>query len=446
VFDSLLFLYFFTLHADKLSLSIGGFSLRLNNLIAFALLTLFFSRYRSKLFRMDRAIFFALLFLMASITISFLLSPYKKRCFFFLGWYGITVVGYFLLPYLLIRYYDAKKVFTVYLASFLVVGTYAFIQLIFSLAGANDPFAQQLILGHIVRPNAFAYEPSFYALYMTPFVVMINFHFLLDPGRPFFLFKKVTIKEVLLVNFLFFVSTATSAFFAFAIFCLCLLFFFWNGRLPQFRARFLKFCLGFVALFFLFGLTFPFIMKQYFMKFFYKGFMAHYSFFERWVGIENAWKVFVEHRFFGIGLGAYPSYLFDAFLQGGAQFTFIHQKRLIVDAFNPIKLFEPMNVFTEALASLGLIGAFALCGLIFVFVRRAKRAAQIDPVLGYNLLVSVLVMVIVLQFNQGLFRTYVWVHLALAFALVEKIVRETTPLSAQAPPQEDKMQAQEQIA
>jgi len=357
LFDSLLFLYFFTLHADKLSVIMGGFSIRLNNLIALVLFALFISRYRFKLFRIDRTLFNSLLVLTASITLSFVLSPYKKRCFFFLGWYGLTMVIYFLFPYALMRYYDAKKVFTLYLASFLFVGVYGCLQLILSFGGILDPFADQFVSGKIVRPNAFAYEPSYYALYMTPFIVMINFHFLSNPDRPFFLFKKITIKTVLLVNFLFFVSTATSAFFAFGIFYLSLLFLLWNTRLPQFRSRFLKYSLGAVVLFLGIGLAFPFIMKQFFMKFFFYGFMSHHSFFERWIGIENAWKVFIEHPFFGVGLGGLPSYLFDAYLRGATQFTF--DSHYVANASRAIKHFEPTNVFTEVLASVGLVGLSA---------------------------------------------------------------------------------------
>jgi len=174
--------------------------------------------------------------------------------------------------------------------------------------------------------------------------------------------------------------------------------------------------------------------------------MSHHSFFERWIGIENAWKVFIEHPFFGVGLGGYPSYLFDAYLRGATQFTFIYQPQDIADAPYALKLFEPANVFTEVLASVGLVGVFAFCGLIFVFIRRAKQAIQKDPRLSYNLLLSVLVMVISLQFNQGLFRTYVWLHLALIFALVEKTVRETSPQSPQGLRKADEIQVQEGFA
>lgn len=422
MFDSLLFLYFVTLHADQLSVPIGGFSIRLNNLIALTIFILFFVRLRHKLFRIDKTLCIALLILTASLSISFLLSPYKSRCLFFLAWYSFVTFTYFLLPYFLMRYYNSKKVFSLYLASFLVVGAYALLQLIFSLVGFNDPFAKQFIIGAISRPNALSYEPSFYALYMTPFVVMINFHYLLDPNRPFFLFSKIDLKWVILVNFLFFISTATSALFAFGIMCLALTFYMWNHRLENFATRFIKYLFALTALFALAGLAFPFLMRQFFLKFFFEGFMDHHSFFERWVGIENAWRIFCERPYFGVGLGGYPNRLFDAYLSESSGFTFIQSSILVADAPNPLKCFEAMNVLTETLASVGLVGGLAFCVFVFVILWRAKKAAIVDPTRGYTLFLSVLVMIIALQFNQGLFRTYVWVHLSLSFALAQTIL------------------------
>lgn len=439
MFDSLLFLYFFTLHADQLNITLGGFSLRLNNLLALTLLFLFVSRYQEKLWRIDRKLFIAFLMLTASITISFFLSPYKKRCCFFLGWYGFTVLMYFLLPYLLIRYYDYKKVISLYLVSFFCVGLYALFQLLISLVGLKEPFASQFVSGAIVRPNAFAYEPSFYALYMTPFIVMVNYHFLADREQPFFMFGKLTYPKILFIDFLYFVSTSTSTFFAFAIFCMSLVFF------AQVRRHLLKFCIAFTCLFFLLGIASPFIMRTFFLKFFFSGFMSHHSFYERWTGIENAWKIFQSHPYFGIGLGAYPPYLYDAFLTGNAYLN-LRDTLVFSEALKPLKYFEPTNVFTEILASVGMIGALSFIGVLFVFIARVKQAIKIDRTMGCSLLLSVIVMIIVLQINQGVFRTYVWAHLAFAFALVEKIVHDTTPLFVQDPSQEGETLAQEQLA
>ncbi|MCH9627872.1 MAG: hypothetical protein S4CHLAM2_15190 [Chlamydiales bacterium] len=423
MFDILLFLYFFTLHADQLNITLSGFSLRLNNLIALALFILFVARRRSQLLRIDRTLVISFLVLSVSLTLSFLLSPYKGRCFFFLGWYGFTLLMYMLFPYLLIYYYDSKKVLSLYMLSFLVVGVYASLQLVLSLLGFQDPFGTQIISDEIVRPNAFAYEPSFYALYMTPFIVMVNYHFLANREKPFFVFGLLTYSKILCLNLLYFVSTSTSAFFAFVLFCTSLLF------IPRVRRQLWKYSLVFAVLFLCLGVASPFIMKKYFLKFFYSGLMEHGSFYERWIGIERAWKVFLQHPFFGVGFGGYPPYLFDAYLSGDAFLPVSINQMALTDALNPLKLVEAMNVCTEILASTGAVGALAFAVPVVLFIRRAKKAMYYDPILAQNLLLSVIVMVIVLQINQGILRTYVWVHFGLAFALVEKTVREAAPHS-----------------
>ncbi len=418
MFDFLLFLYFFTLHADRLSLNIGSFTIRFNNLIAFALLFLLVIRFRARLFKIDRAVLNALLLIACSILFSLLFSPYKRRCFFFFCWYGFTVLFYFLLPYFLIRHYDSRKVISLYLLSYLFVGIYAFLQLVFSLIGFADPFATQFVWGSIVRPNGFAYEPSFYALYMTPFIVMVNFHFLANREEPFYFFKKLTYPKILGLNFLYFVSTSTSTVIAFMIFCMALPFF------PQVRRHLLKYSMAFVICFVLLGLVSPFLLKTFFLKFFYHG-LSHASFMIRWAGIETGWKIFLANPWVGVGLGGYPSYLFEAYMRGNTELVSPFMEFAFAEASNPLKLFEPSNVLMEILASLGVIGVFAFLFMVWVFVQKARRAIRIDSVLGCNLLLSVIVMLIVLQFNQSVLRTYVWVHLALSFALLEKVIKKT---------------------
>lgn len=417
MFDSLLFLYFFTLHADQLHFSLASYHIRLNNLIALALFLVFFLRSRTDLFRIDKALFFTLLFLTVSVSLSCLVSPYKERCFFFFGWYGITLLGYFFLPYFLVLYREQARVFSLYLASFLAVGLLAFFQLLLSICGVHF-FGTQMIAGKLVRPDAFAYEPSYYALYMTPFVVLVNTHFLAERERPFYCLGKLSYPKILVVNFLYFLSTATSAFFAFLIFWVFVPFF------RQLRPRLFKFSLFFAFLFSLLALFTPYLMRKYFLKFFYVGFMSHGSFYERWLGIKTAWGVFLEHPFFGVGLGGYPPHLLEQALTRSTPFSNLD----FSNTGNPFKLLEPMNVGTEILASLGIIGTIAFLALIALFFLRIKQGYRVDSTMSLALLLSVIVMGVALQFNQGILRTYVWVHLALAFGYMQK-ARTSTAIS-----------------
>lgn len=413
----LLFLYFFTEHADQLSLSFAGFSFRLNNVIALFFLAFFLARLRKGLFAFDKKLVHALLVVTSSIALSLFFSPYKARCFVFFGWYGFTVCCYLLLPYLLVFHLPQEKLFKLYFFSFLCVGFYGTLQFFLPLAGIKDPFSSQEIFARWARPNAFAYEPSYYALYMTPFVILANGAFLIG---------KLKKRYFVLSNLFFIFSTSTSAFFAYLVFAICLPFF----RLVSLRQ--LAKCVGVFALSTTgLVLLFPQMARQYFLKFFYGDFQSHHSFFERWVGIVNCWKLFLAHPLLGVGLGGVPASLNEAWANGDARYNFEIQEKALTGS---LKLFEPSNVFMELLASLGLVGMLAVGFFLFVYLRSAQKALrrareEEKKWIGITLL-SMLVVVVVLQFNQGLLRTYIWTHFALSYAYFQTVGYSELKLSS----------------
>lgn len=401
----LVFLYFVTLHADQLALPVAAGTIRLNNIIALLLSVLFLLRHRLKFFQIEGKLALALVWLILSLVLSTLFSPFHERALLFLGWFGFTLCCYFLLPYFLIKFYDTRTVVALYFASFLCVGLYAFLQLVLSCFHVIDPFVRQWITSSIARPNALSYEPSFYALYLTPFIVLCNTHFLMTPGESFIYPKRLSFLKVCGINALYLISFSASAFFAYLIFFSCLLFGF------KFRKRVFWFCLGFALLILLFFVLFPELIQTFFLKFFIFGFMAHPSFYLRWWGIANGWTIFTENPFFGIGLGSFPPVLYSAYLNGNEKFRFF-ESQLKEMTLPPLKYFEPTNVLTEVLASLGVFGAAAFGYLLFLFFSRARQAVPWA--------LSLIVMLVLLQFNQGVLRTYIWVHLAICFALFDK--------------------------
>lgn len=416
-FQILLFLYFVTLHADILSITVSGFTVRFNNVVAFVLLCILFLRLRVNTLQIDKNVFTSLSLITISVIVSFVLSPYKPRCFVFLGWYCFTLWMYFLLPYFLIKFDEKQEAFSLYMLSFFVVGLFALLQFVCSFFyPMSHEGHNQFIFGNILRPAALCYEPSFYALYMTPFIVMVNYHFLMNRDEEFFLFKKITYKKILFFNFLYFFSTSTSTVFAFLLFFVFLLF----SR--QARKEGAKFLMIMALLFVFIGLISPFLIKTFFLKFFYSGFMAHHSFLERWNGIINVLNVFLSNPIFGVGLGGCPSYLCDKLLTGDNTFSLIQVADLgLSERYNILKILEPSNVFSEVLASLGLFGLFTFGFMIVSFLRKISRIRTKNKTFIYGLGLSVIVMLITLQINQGLLRSYIWVHLAMAFACLDKI-------------------------
>lgn len=428
LFDILLFLFFVTLHADQLNCILFNYTIRINNLFGLLLCLFLAIQNRFKLLHINRSLLLSLLFLFFSALLSAIYSPYQERCVIFGGWFVFTLLLYFLFPYFLMTMGKTERIFKIYLLSFICVGLYALMQFLFSIFHLRDPFAQQSFLGeNWLRPNALAYEPSYYALYMTPFVMLINFHYLFCRTTSFFQFEKLKLSHVLFINLLFLISTSTSAFISYFIFFLCLL-------LIQIRK--MKIILKYLAWFCLGSgmgcLIFPQIFLQFYFKFFRADFVFHHSFYERWFGIQNAWKIFLSRPFFGIGLGAIPSYLYEAWINEEGGFVFSPSMALVIEtALSPLKAFEPTNVLTEILASLGLVGFCAFAYFLSNWIKLAKATLQ-HP-LALNLLLSIAIQLIVLQFNQGVLRTYVWVHLGLTLGLLEKMSHETNQLCPLAP-------------
>lgn len=426
LFYGLLFLFFLTLHADQLSVLVFGYTVRLNNVLTLLLCLLLILRFRTRLFTLERKFAYALLAITTSVLLSACFSPYKLRSMTFLGWYGWTLVCYLLVPYFLIIFCDHKKVVSLYGLSFVVVGIYAFLQLLISLFGVSDPFAQQRILGMIVRPNAFAYEPSFYALYMTPFVILCNAHFITSPQEEFFFPKQLNFVKVLLINTLFLLSTSTSTLFAYGLFFVLAFLLF---KEKEMRKRSLKLISSFLVAGLSLFILAPFLIREFYLKFFFFGFLEHHSFYQRWIGIKNTWHIFLENLCVGVGLGGCPPYLYTAWQAGDQQYIFFDQ-HYDLSQINILKNFEPMNVFTEILASLGILGCLAFCFLTCVLLQKARQAFKQAPYYTLNLCVALFVMFCVLQFNQGILRTYIWTHLAITYALLEKAGQATFPLPA----------------
>lgn len=149
-------------------------------------------------------------------------------------------------------------------------------------------------------------------------------------------------------------------------------------------------------------------LKAHFINFFIGDFFPIGLFFDRFKGIVSAWEVFCQHPLFGAGLGGVGPYLWGQWFN---QETPIGSLCLA-----EIELFDPTNVLTEVLASLGVFGFLAIVSTWTVFFRwfmlclKDKTRTLEERKDIFALLISCIVMLICLQFNQGIFRCYVWVH------------------------------------
>jgi O-antigen ligase len=329
----------------------------------------------------------------------------------YIGIYLFNFIFYFLLPLNLFQVFDSAKILKTYSMAFCCIGLYAIFQIIFSLFGLFDPFALQRV-GALARGQAWTYEPSYYALYITAYVMFKNATALLKVNDKL-VWKDIA--KLLGVNCMLIASTSTGLIFSYPIFCAVT---FWLSLLKPLRAsltfvkwrivKFIAFCCAFCGML---SILFWDIVKWSFFKFFYFGFQNHGSFTIRWDGIVACWKIFLEYPFFGIGIGGVGPYYFIK----NAYYDTVPQ------TLTEVELYDPTNVFTEVLASLGLVGMIGLVMLAWAFYRAFRKVITSSAVSAEEkntsqaLFISLIVLLIVLQFNQGLFRPYIWIHAGVVY-------------------------------
>ncbi len=415
--DCLLFVYFITLSGELLHIELGLFKPRVNHVVSFFLFV--FVVKTQKKFRYDKDLLWPLLLLFCSIIASAVFGASVIRSLVYGIVYLLTVCFYFILPYNLFYFYNPRRLFKIYFLSFIVLGVYALLQVICSFQGVILPFVSQYAI-KIARGQGWNYEPSYYALLMTGFVMYYNAQALIHVDRPIRWIRCAWINLLLLA------STSTGIVFSYPVFVAL---YFCLGVMESTK-RYVKDvkkrALQIFCCFLLFmGVLFWSFPKQFtvtFYKFFALGITKHWSVQERWTGIENAFDVFTQHPILGVGIGGVGPYLYSRFDAGAVA---VH--------LQDVEKYDPSNVFSEILASLGLIGACVFCLIVRSYWKVFRQA--MDPILMIPiderrriiaLFLSLLTLMIVLQFNQGLFRSYVWVHAAMVLGYTRMTLLENS--------------------
>lgn len=424
------FFYFLTLSVDLISIDIAIFKLKLSHLVGFLTLAFLASIRKGVFFERRYLLLFSVIF------VSMLISSLHSICFFRSLVYCViflfTIFAYFFVPINIVQLFDENKILRLYIASYLIIGSYAALQFFGSMVGLELPFSVQKVL--FVRGSAFTHEPSFYALYAIPFVSFLNARWLLTKvhnrnnktlcsplqRRE----ERLRSLRLFFANVCLLVSTSTTAVLSYLTFFIVVLFLKMNplNRLyfKGFRIKLLKFFSVSLVGFALSVCLFFELFKRTFLKFFFTG-IEHESFQDRFTGIKLAFNAFLENPTFGLGLGGVGPYLYKNEYYPG-----FGQQILEVDRLGLVK-FEPTNVFTEILSSVGAAG-FLGFSLVFFLIwksfRKILNEQRISPTERINILsifISMIVMLVCLQVNQGLFRAYIWVHLGIGVGYVAKI-------------------------
>jgi len=405
-FYFLLFLYFFLVSVELAYLKIGIFKCRLNLLSGAAFLMVFFSTFR--ILRIDKDFLSVALFCLFSMALSAIFGYHLFSCFGFFCLFIFNYFVFFVLPANLFRCFNPVLVIRLYFLSFIPVGLFAGVQVIGSIFGLVLPCVSQNI-GSWSRGQGFSYEPSFYGLYMTPFAMFYTVRFLLQEKT------KRSVKKLIGSNLLLLFSTSTACFFSYlaALFCLGIMKLHRVIRNTSFSNILWK-VLALVAAFFgLLWVIDPRLISQGFLKLFWAGVVHHHTFQARWIWICKYWNVFLENPVLGTGLGGASAYYV--------------QKNGITTSLNDPNILEAgmaMNVATEVLGSLGLLGATAF-GYFFITIwkncRKTLRLAltQEERVDILSLIISMGVMFFTLQFSQSIMRPYTWLHVGICIGYMK---------------------------
>ncbi len=405
----LIFLYFLVSSGELLHIVVAIFKPKPTQFMAVLLLGYLCLVYRRII--LPRSVLYPSLWLLFSLVISALLSAHPMRSFVYVSVYIFNFVFYFLIPVNLLRFFEPQKILKIYFLTFFCLGLYAVFQLVLSLFGIYDPLATQRV-GWIARGQAWTYEPSYYALYMTAYVMFRNAMQIFSPKAGLSL---KSIMKILGINCFLLASTSTGVIFSYPAFCIISL---WLAFLRPIRCmaryarqRVLKFIAICCALGGVMAWIFWDIFILSFFKFFYFGFMTHGSFLARWNGLVVSFKLFLQYPFFGVGVGGVGPYLF-------AKNSFYDISPITLEE---VESYDPTNVSTEILASLGMAGLIGFLALAFVFYKSFRKVlahpqiAEQDKIISIALFISLILVMIVLQFNQGLFRPYVWIHAGVTY-------------------------------
>jgi hypothetical protein len=146
---------------------------------------------------------------------------------------------------------------------------------------------------------------------------------------------------------------------------------------------------------------------------------------DRSAGTTNTANIALSHLVFGVGFGGVPAEI--ANLSG-----------VKIDSLDDAKDYEGKNITFELVASLGLVGALAIYLFFGLILRRALYLSKLfaygnadvsdETKLTYlclrGLSWSLIIQLLLLQFNQNFLRAYTWIFIGVLLATINIASRD----------------------
>ena len=329
--------------------------------------------------------------------------------------------------------YDPRTLRTLvrwYLYSFAFVSAFGMVQFMLPLLGLPGFLIQQWwIPGALPRVNGFSYEPSYFASYLLIGFVLVSS---LRRAKSTLLPSRALLGIYCLTGLGILISSSRMS----IVFLLAeilftairpwISFFGDISRLRIVRSRLRSLVPSFLSLAFvaamLGGVVVALRANPELLLMFLNGTgvsdTAAHSVVERESSFEKTLTVFVQHPWVGRSLGGIPSAIAET--EGET-----------IHSFEDANTTEGMNIFAEVLAASGVIGAIPFFCFVVVTIRKPLKLARIAPTFDASLLRALVRSLVfawaVLQFNQNVLRTYLWIHLgmlATVYAATLQITRD----------------------
>lgn len=335
--------------------------------------------------------------------------PIRSVAYFI--WLVYNAIMIFVVVQLFDDYRKALTVVRWYLYSFLFVASFGIFQFISPLLGLGAPLiVQWWATGSISRVNGFSYEPSYFASYLImgwvfTLYLLKNRSTLISRGK-LFLIAAVTSLALLL-------SSSRAGILTMIIWLaqypLMLIWRVARGYVNK------KLFMVTVALTMAFGFLAIIVsmigVKE--LQFLFAGIglfgQAAHSLESRTYRLEDTLAIFLQSPIIGYSLG-------------GVSSAIGHYRGLEVTSLDLAKRNEGLCVFAEVLAASGIVGVIPFAIYIFKIVLSPLRLAwkasdnNLKTILA-GLVYSLIIELIILQFNQNILRLYLWMHVAILSAV-----------------------------
>lgn len=378
--DFLIFLVVLFIGADIIQFNIGV-SIRIDQIIAVIAVFVMIINKRFIVPKYKSYLCFALCCLLSAAF-----SSFKGIGFAYVAWIVFDYVIIFGLIYSYIRFHGIKRFYnifrkTMYIQVFLVV-----LQFLLEIVGMPIPFFRTGTFHGIPRPAIWFYETSYFATYLTFWMVVSAFMMIYS--------KKKKFRNDFFISIIGMVfCTATTGFVAIGLtLLLVLLSLLIRNRLNTLLKIFIVTILCFCLLYFLFSD----IINAFVLRLFKDGLGAASG--GRIGMYKEIWDVFIDNWAFGVGPGAYGYYMgFD-------------------------RSYVPSNVTLELLSTCGLFSTIAFYSFVFILIHKSFKVSKITRTSFIKYLgIGVLMFFIILQANQNYLRLYLWMFLAILAGTIDAV-------------------------